>query len=119
MMGWDVPDEDAVLTFEERSLPSGGDVLEVMKMLEATAEKDWRVFRHGTPTIESKKFNEEVEEEHDDKVDDEDGVQKRAMNFDEFQVETCVDCGRVVVPWAVVLQEVLSLLLDGGSERHC
>ena len=96
MMRWGAPDEDAVLTFEERSLPSGGDVLEIMKMLEATAEKDWRVFRHGTPTIESKKFNEEIEEEQDDKVDDEDGVRKCAMNVDEFQVETCVDCQKEV-----------------------
>ena len=99
MMRWGVPDEDAVLTFEERTVPSGGDALETMKLLETAAEKDWRVFRHGIPTIESKKFNEEneeSEEDQDDKIDEEDGVRKCAMNIDEFQVDTCVDCQKEV-----------------------
>ena len=39
MLKWGVPDEEIILTFEERTLPSGGDTLEVMKMLETTAEK--------------------------------------------------------------------------------
>ena len=85
-----------MLTFEERSLPSGGDILEVMKTLEATTETDWRVFRHGTPTLESKKFNEESEEEQCDAVDPEKDTRKCAMNLDEFRIETCVDCNNEV-----------------------
>ena len=80
LMRWGVPEEDAVLTFEERSLPSGGDTLEIMRTMEATAEKDWRVFRHGTPTAESQRFNKEEDNVEEENLDDDVKPPKCAMN---------------------------------------
>ena len=67
-------------------------MVEIMKTLETENEKDWRVFRHGIPTDESIKFNEENADDEEDVADKDGDVRECAMNLDEFKVTTCVDC---------------------------